>query len=128
MKERTKKPAIYLLYFLIMLCIAALIGISVCLTFNDTDYTVTITDKDRVTFKTDGEVYSKYLVFGDLDNGDNIVFENTDSLVRLKFNSSDMQGRLKIGQRYKITVIGVRVPFYSRYQNIIKVKEINKYE
>lgn len=96
--------------------------------FNDTEYTVTITGKDRITESSkdsDGNSHtsSKYLVFADDENGNSLVFENTDCFIRLKFNSSNMQGRLKEGHAYKITVIGYRVPFLSWYQNIIKVVE-----
>lgn len=97
--------------------------------FNDTEYTVTITDKDRITESSkdsDGnsETSSKYLVFADDENGNSLVFENTDCFIRLKFNSSNIQGRLKEGNTYKITVVGYRVPFLSWYQNIIKVEEM----
>lgn len=97
--------------------------------FNDTEYTVTITDKERMAESSkdsDGKykTESKYLVFADDENGEPIVFENTDCLVRFKFNSSNIQGQLKEGHIYKITVIGYRVPFLSWYQNIIKVEEI----
>lgn len=97
--------------------------------FNDTEYTVTITGKDRITESSkdsDGNSHtsSKYLVFADDENGNSIVFENTDCFIRWKFNSSNVQGQLKEGHTYKITVIGYRVPFLSWYQNIIKVEEV----
>lgn len=96
--------------------------------FNDTEYTVTITDKDRIVESSkdsDGnsKTSSKYLVFADDENGNSLVFENTDCFIRLKFNSSNLQGQLKEGHTYKVTVIGYRVPFFSWYQNIIKVEE-----
>lgn len=97
--------------------------------FNDTEYTVTITDKDRITESSkdsDGNsnTSSKYLIFADDKNGNSLVFENTDCFIRLKFNSSNIQGQLKEGNTYKITVIGYRVPFISWYQNVIKVEEV----
>lgn len=97
--------------------------------FNDTEYTVTITDKDRITESSkdsDGNINtsSKYLVFADDENGNSLVFENTDCFIRLKFNSSNIQGQLKEGHTYKITIIGYRVPFLSWYQNIVKVEEV----
>ncbi len=98
--------------------------------FNDTEYTVTVTDKDRITKSSkdsDGNrnTSSKYLVSADDENGNPLVFENTDCFIRLKFNSSNMQGQLKEGRTYKITVIGYRVPFFSWYQNIIKIEEVD---
>lgn len=99
--------------------------------FNDTEYTVTVTDKDRITESSeDGDgnrnISSKYLVFADDENGKPLVFENTDCFIRLKFNSSNMQGQLKEGHTYKITVIGYRVSFLSWYQNIVKVEEVER--
>lgn len=97
--------------------------------FNDTEYTVTVTDKDRITESSkdsDGNSHtsSKYLVFADDENGNSLVFENTDCFIRLKFNSSNLQGKLKEGHTYKVAVIGYRVSFLSWYQNIIKVEEL----
>lgn len=97
--------------------------------FNDTEYIVTITDKDRITESSKGsdgtrKTSSKYLVFADDESGNSLVFENTDCFIRWKFNSSNIQGTLKEGTTYKITVIGYRVPFFSWYQNIIKAKEM----
>lgn len=89
--------------------------------FNDTEYIITVTDKERIY--TGGENgSSKYLVFGDDENGTALVFENTDTFIRGKWDSSNIQGQLKIGEKYKITVVGYRIPFLSSYQNIIKVE------
>ena len=102
------------------ICIANLfIGFEFATSFNDKTYTVTVTDKERVN-KSDS---SKYLVFCEDENGAVLVFENTDELFRLKFNSSTVQGKIKQGGKYKLTVVGFRVPFLSMYQNIIKVEE-----
>ena len=67
-----------------------------------------------------GDKSSKYLIFTETDNG-NIVFENTDSLLRNKWNSSDIYARLKVGEEYTIKTCGYRVNFLSWYQNIIEV-------
>jgi hypothetical protein len=109
---------------LFILVIAILITDNAIFNFNDTDYTVTITDKDRIYSKNGKNSYSKYLVFADDENGNSLVFENTDCFIRGKWNSSNMQGELKEGHIYKITVIGYRVPIFSMYQNIIKIEEI----
>lgn len=115
---------------IITVAVIALVVLSeMVFSFNDTEYTVTITDKERITESSkdsDGnyKTKSKYLVFADDENGEPLVFENTDCFIRFKFNSSNIQGQLKEGHTYKITVIGYRVPFLSWYQNIIKVEEI----
>lgn len=119
--------------FIVVAVVAVLVvvfGIKV-FNFNDTEYTATITGKDRITESSkdsDGnrKTSSKYLVFADDENGNSLVFENTDCLIRWKFNSSNVQGQLKEGNTYKITVIGYRVPFLSWYQNIIKVEEVRE--
>ena len=85
---------------------------------------VTVTDKERVMT----EDSSKYLVFTEDSDGNTYVFENTDSLLRGKFDSSDVQGQLKVGNTYKITVVGYRIPFLSAYQNIIAFEEITSSE
>lgn len=60
----------------------------------------------------------KYLVF--TDKG---VFENTDSLLNFKWNSSDIYGELKAGETYTFNVYGWRVPFLSMYKNIVSVEK-----
>lgn len=77
------------------------------------DATITIQEKERIT---DGG-NSKYLVFTE-----NEVFENTDSWLKLKFNSSDVYRDLKESETVTAEVCGWRVPFLSWYRNIIKIK------
>lgn len=63
----------------------------------------------------------KYLVF--TEDG---VFENTDCWYRLKFRSSDLQAELmaldEADAKVEITKYGWRIPLFSKYENIIKVK------
>ena len=96
----------------------SLIGM-VMFNFNDAEYVVTVTGKERIMEP------SKYLVYADDKNGDSLVFENTDCSIRGKFNSSNIQGQLKEGHTYRIKVVGYRIAFLSWYQNIIKVKEVD---
>lgn len=109
-----------------VLLIAIAIFFSLAASFNDTEYTVTVTDKERVVKISSDESNSssKYLVFTEDAQGETIVFENTDNIFRGKFNSSTFQGRLKIGNTYRITVVGYRVPFLSMYQNIIAIEGV----
>lgn len=62
----------------------------------------------------------KYLVF--TDDG---VFQNTDAWYRLKFSSSDLQGKIKKlkGKSVDITAYGWRIPLTSTYPNIVDVVE-----
>jgi hypothetical protein len=76
----------------------------------------TIVDKERVVTNET----SRYLIFCETE-----VFENTDSLLRLKFRSSDFYGALKIGEMYELSVYGWRVPFLSMYRNIYDYKPLD---
>ena len=77
---------------------------------------VTINDKERVV---DGDD-SKYLVFTDSE-----VFQNVDSWIYLKFNSSDYYNDIQVGGSYELQVAGWRIPFLSRYRNIVDYRELN---
>jgi len=83
-------------------------------------YRAKVTDKERVV---DGDS-NRYLVFTELEDGRTRVFENTDSTLEWKFNSSDLQGKLQEGKTYDIDTYGVRAPFFSWYENIIGVREV----
>lgn len=107
--------------------IVGILGGTVGSHFDREDYLVTVTDKERVvnvSHDKDGNTTStsKYLVFTELPDGSVRVFENTDSLLELKFNSSDLQGTLREGRTYKIHTYGWRIPFFSAYENIVKVE------
>lgn len=71
---------------------------------------VEVMDKERVI---DGNG-SKYLIFTK-----NEVFENTDSFLSLKFDSSDIYGKIKDGDTCTFDVTGLRIPFLSMYRNIV---------
>lgn len=106
---------------IITVCIVlAIIGIAIALEFNDTEYTVKVVKTERIQDKDE----SKYLIYCETLDGESIVFENTDSFLRGKFNSSDMYGSIEDGKMYKFTVVGIRVRFLSVYQNIISYEEI----
>ncbi|ESQ78824.1 DUF1523 family protein [Asticcacaulis sp. YBE204] len=52
------------------------------------------------------------------------TYKNTDSLHYLKFDSSDLQGKLNRPGRYRINYYGFRVPVLSMYKNITKAETI----
>ncbi|MFW6001845.1 MAG: DUF1523 family protein [archaeon] len=81
-----------------------------------TSDTVTIQVEDKERIMTDDESY--YLVFGKDE-----VFSNRDSLLKWKFNSSDIQRDLKEDNTYEVEVYGWRIPFLSSYRNIVEIKE-----
>lgn len=78
---------------------------------------VVVQDKERITTGVGGNIESKYLIFTDTE-----TFENTDSWLALKFNSSDVYGKLEKGQKCNITVTGFRIPFFSSYRNILSAE------
>lgn len=109
----------------IALVVIAVITVPVINFSNDHKYTVTITDKERViTQVAEGQTDSKYLICGEDKNGKTYVFEDTDTLFRWKFNSSDVYGALKEGETYELTVIGFRVHIFNWYENIIDFKVV----
>lgn len=54
------------------------------------------------------------------------VFQNTDSLLKGKFNSVYLNNKLKIGSSYNLTVVGFQIPLFDIHPNIIRVVKINR--
>lgn len=125
MKRKMRIQKLFIVVF-VGLILLLVIGSQIVFNFNDTEYIITITDKERIYEGSGDSSSSKYLVFGDDENDNSLVFENTDCFIRGKWNSSNLQGKMKEGNTYRVTVVGYRVPFFSMYQNIIKVEEIKK--
>ncbi len=78
-------------------------------------YTVTITEK----IIKNSNKSSRYLVYTRKENGKIKVFENTDLFLIGKFDSSDIQARLKVGSKYVLRTRGYRFPMLSMYENIV---------
>ena len=108
----------------ILLVVVAVITVPVMNFTNDHKYTITITDKERVTAQSAKDNTSKYLIYGEDENGKTYVFEDRDTLFRWKFNSSDVYGALKEGETYELTVIGFRVHILNWYENIVDFKAV----
>lgn len=79
------------------------------------DVTAMVTDKVVKNSQND----STYLIF--TDKG---VFENSDSLVNGKWNSSDVYNDIKVGKTYIFHVRGIRNHVLSWYPNILNVKPV----
>lgn len=110
---------------IIMCVVIVSVSMVICLLYNISHisrntYTATVTKKERIP---NGDS-SKYLIFTDLKSGDPRVFENTDSIVELKWNSSDVYAALKENKTYEIKTYGWRFPMLSLYENIIGYKEV----
>jgi hypothetical protein len=78
---------------------------------------ITVTDKERAPSNKGGF----YMVFSTQE-----TLRNEDVRRYLKFNSSDIQGKLENGKTYKVKVYGWRVPLFSKYRNLVKVYENSK--
>ena len=77
---------------------------------------IVVKDKERITTINGDKTDSKFLVYTDIE-----VFENVDSWMYFKFNSSDFQNELTVGKTYTVKVAGWRIPFFSTYRNIVKI-------
>lgn len=85
---------------------------------NTTEYqTVLVVDKERICSSGDN---CRWLVFTE-----NEVFENTDSLFHLKWNSTDLQHQITVGETYTFLVYGWRIPFLSMHRNIVRTVPSN---
>jgi len=102
-------------FLIVGVCLVLIFGYPVGYRMSTEEMTILVTDKERIN---DSES-SKFLVY--TKQG---VFENTDSWLFFKFNSSDFQNKLEVGEKYKVKVAGWRLPFFSTYKNIITVKKI----
>ena len=85
----------------------------------DEQVRITVDKKERIVESDGDSVSSKYMIFTDEE-----VFENTDSLTRGKFNSSDLYAKLKEGCTYDATVFGFRNHLLSSYRNIVKAQHV----
>lgn len=83
----------------------------------ESNITITVKDKERIVDQ-DGQG-SRYLIWSD-----NETFENVDSLIKGKFNSSDLYGRLEEDKTYDCKVYGWRNGFFSWYRNLVECKEV----
>lgn len=86
--------------------------------YNEETVTLTVKDKERVVDRGGDE--ARYLIWSE----DGETFENVDTLIKGKFNSSDIYGQLERGKTYSCKVHGWRNGFFSMYRNIINCSEI----
>jgi len=77
----------------------------------------TITGKERIV----NSESSHYLVWLQKSDGSTHSFKNSDSLIKWKWDSSDVQGALQEGQEVVLTCYGWRAGFLSMYPNIVAV-------
>lgn len=109
-----------ILIVLIAIAIIASICVSCAANFNDTTYEVTVTNKENINRGDNGY----YLIYCEDNAGNYYEFKNVDTLIRGKFDSSRIYNQIKVGERYRFTVVGFRFPLLSWYQNIVKVEKL----
>ena len=62
-----------------------------------------------------------YLIYSE-----DTTYEITDSWLYPRFDSSDLYGKIQVGESYRIVVGGSRIPFLSWYPNIYRADKIEK--
>lgn len=109
--------------FIALAVVIAVGGIiySIAANYNEQTYVATVTDKDVRNYNNS----SKYLVFTKTEDGETRVFSVEDSLLRFRWNSSDVYGEIEVGKTYRFTVVGFRIEILSMYENIIDFEEIS---
>ena len=92
------------LLLIVVMIVVAIIGLARPFdkVSNIKDITVTVTDK----VVKNGNDSGTYLIFGEDENGTIHTFEITDSLLRFRFNSSDVYAAIETGSKYEFTVGG----------------------
>lgn len=114
MKNSTATTIAYLIIFAVLL-----VPLSAYQLGTKETVTVTVTGKERVTSGSGDSLSHKYLVFTEHE-----TFQNTDALFHWKYNSSDIQGKLRDGEVYRFEVYGWRIPFFSMYRNITSIQPV----
>lgn len=116
--NKQRGSTMFSMFGIFLALVAVLIALEVSRYNNQETVVVKVTGKERVTSSdSNGQVSSKYLIFSETE-----TFENTDSLIAGKFNSSDFYGKIRENQTCEFVVNGWRVPFLSMYRNIIKME------
>lgn len=113
--------SIEIIYIVAIILIISIVVFDVVVSnINEKSIVVTVTDKGVKVKNND----SKYLIYTK-DKDDNVqVLKITDSILRRRFNSSDVYAVIEPGKTYKFTTVGYRIPIFSMYPNILKYQEV----
>lgn len=102
---------VFLVLLIAFLIFIAFVGYGLLYAFHEGFETITISEK-WVKYSGDD---ANYLVSSE----DGQVFQITDTLIKLRFNSSNLYAYIKAGQICDIKTQGWRFPLFSDYKNII---------
>lgn len=121
MLKLKRLDSIEIIYLVAIILIISIVVFDVVVNnINEKNIVVTVTDKDVKVKNND----SKYLIYTK-DKDNNVqVLEITDSILRRRFNSSDVYAVIEPGKTYKFTTVGYRIPIFSMYPNILKYQEV----
>lgn len=110
--DRNKQQAMKKILLLVVV-LGAFLAYPIMYRLSAETITIHVDKTERIQ---DGDT-QKYMVYAT-----NETFENTDSWIFFKRNSSDVYGLIKVEQQYEVKVAGWRWPLISSYRNIIEVK------
>jgi len=107
------------------LIVAAILGFLLCIpyVFLTGHQEVEILSKERVDPKpshSKKDSPSQYIVY--TKQG---PFKVTDTWWYLHFKASNVYGEMNEGKKYDVKTFGMRIPFFTMYKNIIKVKPLD---
>lgn len=121
--SRLKENLVNIVLAALLSCVVFIFAIAPALNkvWYSRQVTVTVMDKG---IKNDGE-HGRYLIYCKDETGSTQVYQIVDSILKLRFDSSDMYPNLEIGKTYKLTICGKRVPFLSWYPNIYEYEKIS---
>lgn len=121
MLKNQRGDAVLVLQIIIVIIVGLLILaipiVSIWKATNSHDVSFTVSKSERVC-ESGKNGTCRYLIY--TDQG---VYENTDSLWKGKWNSSDLYNQIKPNVKYNCEAIGFRVPFLSWYENVISCEE-----
>ena len=86
--------------------------------------TVTGTISDKYSRRVANDTHETYHIYVKYADGSDETFHNRDSFWRWKWSSADYFNRLERGKTYKMTVTGIRFPFFSWFRNIVSFEEV----
>jgi hypothetical protein len=78
-----------------------------------TEEVITVTNKERW-----GTERGKYFIFTEDE-----VFANVNDYYHNKDNADEIYKMFKVGFTYRVTVVGVYMPFLPRFRNILNITE-----
>jgi len=83
-----------------------------------TEEVITVTNKERWGIEN-----GKYFIFTE-----NEVFSNSNDYYHNKDNADEVFKMFKVGFTYRVTVVGVYLPFLPRFRNILNIIETSTKE